>query len=339
MVDHGRVPLPRVSRPRLVWGLRIASTVAVVLSAGWLALRTDLRGSVSAVGDLEPAMLAIAALATAAAVINRGMLHHQSRSLHGVACGLGTEIRLSAASLALNKVVKSGGLAGLTLYVRQGRRDGASTAAVTRAFVVVGAAAYVALAGLAIATIALVPRDDVPVAGTLSDMAFGAMGAVAVAVVATVFVTGIITSGSTLGIGRRSTSASRIVVHAGLNKLLGVVTLAAVLAAADAPVGVEMAVLVYTTALVGGALSIVPAGLGVVEVSTVAVLTAAGVEPNTAVAAVLAFRLFDLWIPVAIGWAMAIGLDAEPAGDETPILADGLGVPAPRVMAGAGATA
>lgn len=328
----------RVSRRRLLWGLRIIATLAVAAATAWLARRTDLRGSLAAMRGLEPTMLAVAALATAAAVVNRGMLHHQSRSLHGVACGLGTEIRLSAASLALNKVVKSGGLAGLALYLRQGNRDGASAGAVTRAFVVVGAAAHVALAALAVATLTLVPRDDLPVAGTLSDMAFGALGAGALVVVACVFVGGIVTSGSPLGAAGRSTSATRIVVHAIMNKLLGVLTLAAVLAAADAPIEIELAVLVYTTALVGGALSIVPAGLGVVEVSTVAVLTAAGVEPTSAVAAVLAFRLFDLWIPVAVGWALAIGLRAEPAPAGSPALVDGLGVPAPRLVAGATAT-
>lgn len=290
--------------------VRIVVTLGILASATWVAVRTDLLGSLVAVRDLDPTMLAVAALATLAAVLNRGLLHHQSRSLHGVECSLGTEIRMSAASLALNKVVKSGGLAGLAYYLRRGRRDGASATAVTRAFVVVGAAAHVALAGLAVATLTVVPRDDVPVAGALSDMVVGTVGLVAFVMVAGVFLAGVLTSGSGHGAGRLAAGAAQIVLHAGVNKLLGVFTLAAVLAAASAPVSIETAVVVYATALVGGALSFVPGGVGVVEASMVAVLTASGVEPGAALVAVLTFRLFDLWIPVLVGWGLARGLEA-----------------------------
>lgn len=283
----------------------------IVLSAAWVAQRTDLVGSLSAVRDLDPAMLVVASLATVAGVANRGFLHRESRALHGVEHPLRSEICMSAASLALNKVVKSGGLAGLAFYVRCARRDGAPVGAVTRAFVTVGASAQLALAGLAVCALMLAPRDEVPVAGTLSDMVVGGVGAIAFAIVATVFVVSVTTSPSRLGAPGVAAAAVRMVLHAGANKLLGICTLAAVLAATDAPVAFETAVLVYTTALVGGALSIVPAGVGVVEASMVAVLTASGVEPGPALVAVLAFRLFDLWLPVAIGWLLAQRADIE----------------------------
>lgn len=284
---------------------------AILASAIYVATKTDLLGSIATVRDLDPSMMAAACLATLAAVVNRGFLHHESRSLHGVEHDLGQEIRMSAASLALNKVVKSGGLAGLAFYIRCARRDGAAVGPVTRAFIVVGAAAHVALAGLAVTVLVVVPRDELPLAGAFSDMVVGGAGAIALAVVVGIFVTGVLTAPSRHGAFRVISGAVRLVLHAGANKLLGVCTLAAVLSAAGADVGFETVVLVYATALVSGALSIIPAGIGVVEASTVAVLTASGVDPSIAIVAMLAFRLFDLWIPVLVGWLLARRIDLD----------------------------
>ncbi len=313
--------------------LRLTVSVLVLACALVAAVRTDLIGSLSAARDLDPTMMVVASVATLTAVVNRGFLNYQSRRLHGVHLPLRVEIRMSAAALALNKVVKSGGLAGLAFYIRRARADGAPAAAVTRAFVVVGAAAHVALAGLAVTTLLIAPRDELPIAGAFSDMAVGSVGAVALAVVLGVFLTGVVTGHSGLGTTQVAAGALRIVLHAGVNKLLGVCTLAAVLAAAGAEVAFTTVVLVYATALVSGALSIIPAGVGVVEASTVAVLTASGVEPGTALVAVLAFRLFDLWVPVAVGWVLARRLDIEPDPAPVGIGADLPLVPAPLAVA------
>ena len=78
--------------------------------------------------------------------------------------------------LSRRTLLKMGGLAGLAFYIRRGRHDGASAAAVTRAFVVVGAAAHVALAGLAVVALSVAPREEIPVAGALSDMVVGVVG-------------------------------------------------------------------------------------------------------------------------------------------------------------------
>lgn len=311
-------------------------SVVVLGCALVAAVRTDLVGSLGAARELDPTMMVVASLATLTAVVNRGFLHRQSRRLHGVHQPLGVEIRMSAAALALNKVVKSGGLAGLAFYVRRARAEAAPVAAVTRAFVVVGAAAHVALAGLAVVALLIAPREDLPIAGAFSDMAVGGAGAAAFAVVTGVFLAGVITSRSGLGTAQVAAGALRIVLHAGVNKLLGICTLAAVLAASGAEVAFATVVLVYATALVSGALSILPAGVGVVEASTIAVLTASGVEPGTALVAVLAFRLFDLWIPVAVGWLLARRIDIEPR--PTPVSADLPLVRAPLAIAGAPTT-
>jgi uncharacterized membrane protein YbhN (UPF0104 family) len=198
--------------------VRTVLSAAILASAIYVAVTTDLLGSIATVRDLDPAMMLLASVATFAAVVNRGFLHHQSRSLHGVEHALGQEIRMSAASLALNKVVKSGGLAGLAFYVRCARRDGAGVGPVTRAFVVVGAAAHVALAGLAVTVLLVVPRDELPLAGAFSDMVVGGVGAIALAIVVGVFLAGVLTAPSGHSALRVIGGAVRIVLHAGADE-------------------------------------------------------------------------------------------------------------------------
>jgi uncharacterized protein (TIRG00374 family) len=52
---------------------------------------------------------------------------------------------------------------------------------------------------------------------------------------------------------------------------------------------------------VGGAAP-TPGGLGAVEAALVAGLTAAGTDPNLAVAGVLSFRLLTYWLPIPLGY-------------------------------------
>ncbi len=63
--------------------------------------------------------------------------------------------------------------------------------------------------------------------------------------------------------------------------------------------------LAYGAAVVAGSLPIVPGGLGIVEGSLAVVLVAYGASRVPAVAAVLAFRIVNYWLAIAVGWASA----------------------------------
>ncbi len=67
--------------------------------------------------------------------------------------------------------------------------------------------------------------------------------------------------------------------------------------------------LAYGAAVVAGSLPIVPGGLGIVEGSLAVVLVAYGASRVPAVAAVLAFRIVNYWLAIAVGWA-SVGLVA-----------------------------
>jgi putative heme transporter len=67
--------------------------------------------------------------------------------------------------------------------------------------------------------------------------------------------------------------------------------------------------LAYGASVVAGSLPIVPGGLGIVEGSLAVVLVAYGAGRVPAVAAVLAFRIVNYWLAIAVGWA-SVGLVA-----------------------------
>jgi uncharacterized protein (TIRG00374 family) len=67
--------------------------------------------------------------------------------------------------------------------------------------------------------------------------------------------------------------------------------------------------LAYGAAVVAGSLPIVPGGLGIVEGSLAVVLVAYGASRLPAVSAVLAFRIVNYWLAVAVGW-VSVGLVA-----------------------------
>jgi uncharacterized membrane protein YbhN (UPF0104 family) len=111
-----------------------------------------------------------------------------------------------------------------------------------------------------------------------------------------------------------------LLFHAVLSKVLGALALTAAIAAVGLPVSAAGALIIYATALAASLLTIVPGGIGTVEASTTALLIGAGATAGGAALAVALFRLFDLWLPVLTGAAVARrdarrerrGGDAEP---------------------------
>jgi uncharacterized membrane protein YbhN (UPF0104 family) len=96
-----------------------------------------------------------------------------------------------------------------------------------------------------------------------------------------------------------------LLLHAVLSKLLGALALTAAVTAVGLPVDAAGALVIYATALAASMLTIVPGGIGTVEASTAALLIGAGATAGAAAVAVALFRLFDLWLPVITGAAVA----------------------------------
>ncbi len=76
----------------------------------------------------------------------------------------------------------------------------------------------------------------------------------------------------------------------------------AALAAVNAHVSPSTVVVSYVLGSTVGGAAPTPGGLGAVEAALVASLTAAGIDPSSAVAGVLVFRLITYWLPILLGY-------------------------------------
>jgi uncharacterized membrane protein YbhN (UPF0104 family) len=104
------------------------------------------------------------------------------------------------------------------------------------------------------------------------------------------------------------TSTATLLVAAVAGKLIGAAGLALTLHGLDIPLGTWKTLLVYTITLMAAWLGPLPAGVGTTEAALGALLVTSGTAPSAAAAAVVVFRLIDLWLPVLVGGLAALHL-------------------------------
>ena len=88
----------------------------------------------------------------------------------------------------------------------------------------------------------------------------------------------------------------------------------ALLQGLNLPLSLQVASFIFSLAVLAGALSFVPAGLGVIEASLFVLLLWRRVPPAEAAAVVVLFRLVTLWFGAGLAWALGAKrpeLDAE----------------------------
>jgi uncharacterized membrane protein YbhN (UPF0104 family) len=289
-------------------------------------------------GSIDLWVMMVGLACSALAIANRGMLNHAAHRAVGLEAGMGAMTHTAAVGFAAQKMVKSAGAVGLAVFLHHGRRRGHAPAAITAACLLTATASFAALGVLltgAVVSLALTGRlTGWWIAASIGFAAYAMMVAVAGVVmlrsrraaewawrvaqrlraalpwrrrVATgepsplppdLFV-------AVANARRRPDAVRRMLFHAVLSKLLGAAALTAAIAAVGLPVTAAGAVVIYATALAASLVTIVPGGFGTVEASTAALLVGAGATVGAAAAAVALFRLFDLWVPVLTGAAVA----------------------------------
>ena len=104
-------------------------------------------------------------------------------------------------------------------------------------------------------------------------------------------------------------SHRRVLVPAVIHTLATEVIAVAILWSSANAVGASVSPLeslvAYSVAGLFSIIGFLPAGIGFVEVSMGAVFVGFGVPGATAAAAVVLFRVFELWLPVVIGGALS----------------------------------
>lgn len=278
---------------------------------------------------------------SAAAIVNRGALHRAGHRAVGLDTPNREMTRTAAVGFAAQQVVRSAGIVGVAVFVRHGRRRGHAPGQVVAACVLAGLAAIGAAGLVLAATVGVLAlTGELDGWWIVAAVCFGGyVGLVGVTTAVLVRSRRLAESAwcrlqrvrTAVGAGirrlrgidrlvvdsvrplpaglydgldaarRHPRAVRRLLVHAVLAKLLGIGALTIAAAAVGSPVGAVTALVVYATALAASAVTILPGGVGAVEGSTVALLVAAGASLPSATLAVALFRVFDLWLPLAVG--------------------------------------
>ncbi len=321
---------------RAGWTPRILGTILAVAAGWFLFLHAD--GFLPAIGKvagLGPAALPIGLAIVALGVLNRGFQAHASFRLVELPARIGPMVSLSATSYATNKVVKSAGTAGVVPYLAHADRSDLCRARVVAAYVSTKLAETVSLCAL----IAFAIAAGAATGGLHGAALFGAIGSAGYAVVVGGAMIAIACKRSLVeAIAFRARRIAFRVRHrfgrvqpepgacpgqelasamdrlradpraavpllatALLGKLIGVAGLCMVLAGLGVHLGLATTLLVYTLTLMAALVGPLPGGVGIADASLGALLIANGVPAASAAAAVVAFRLLDLWLPLLAG--------------------------------------
>lgn len=239
---------------------------------------------------------------------------------------------VTVAALALNLAVKSGGLAGLAVFVADGRRRGLPTARVSGAYVVAAAMADIAFVVTLAAGIVVVWLDGrITRPEVVAVVVFIILLAVRMAALIAAIrsrellrrwwtlpartvdrvlrrparphdVTGADELYEVVGVLRRRPVAVLPAMGSAVAiDLLGAVMLWAALAAVGGGNRPVVALVAYAISTLFGIVGLLPGGLGFVEVGAVAVLVSFDTPVGVAAAAVVVFRVLQFWLPLAVG--------------------------------------
>jgi uncharacterized membrane protein YbhN (UPF0104 family) len=324
---------------RTGWTPRILGTLLALATAWFVVAHAD--GFLPAIGQvagLGPAALPIGLAIVAVGVLNRALQAHASFRLVELPARFGAMFHLSATSYATNKVVKSAGTAGLVPYLAHADRRGHCRAQVSAAYLAAKLAETVSLCCL----IGLAVVAGAATGGLHGTALWGAAASAVYALVvgtALILVAGrrSVVEGIAFRVRRLAfhvrnrfgrphpqpggacaghelscamdrlradpRAAIPLLGTAFAGKLLGCAGLFMVLAGLGIHLGLATTLLVYMLTLMVALVGPLPGGIGIADASLGALLVANGVPGPSAAAAVIAFRLLDLWIPLFVGAA------------------------------------
>lgn len=340
---------------RTTLGLLTLAIVGVVGGRAGLfgaKVSTVLIDATEALRSAHPVAVAVAIGFSLVSVLNRGRMHQEAHHCVELSARLVPMVLVSSAAYALNKIAKAAGAGGIALFVRHGNRHDRSSGSVTAAYMVASVCAQLGL-GLIVASAFLTALRD----GSPGRIWIGTVAGLGVWMFITAVVMGLVLRSrdrvrSVVALGMRalgwvarrfgrsgpSTEAAvvddffdavlavrrnpqsffRTLCFATVDKLLGALALTYALMATGASTSFTTVLQAFAVGLVASTVAVLPAGVGAVEASMVALLAQRGVDLPTASAAVVIFRLIDLWVPLAFGSVAARHLVGRvPRGTET----------------------
>jgi len=319
--------------------LQAAGTVAVVILGGlfvW-ANRGEIPAAWRSVRHADLVFLGLALACTALWLLNLALFHLAAYRAVGLDLPFRDMVWLTAGSSFVNMVAKSGGMGGMALFIQDAGRRRQSRGRVITSYLLAGQLGHLAYGLTLVAALAVVWADgQLTTADVVASIVFAgyALGQAAV------FVAGVRSRTALRGLHelparvkvrilgwlgrpqpphqsdheaadelyeairlvvRQPSGALVPAVHALLVEVLGIATIWAVLAAFGERTGVQVPLVAYAVSVLFSIIGFLPAGLGFAEASLGATFTSYGIAGPTAAVAVITYRLFEVWIPFAVG--------------------------------------
>lgn len=321
------------------WRPRPMTVVTVIALVGLLvAYRRDIPAAARAIVGAHPGWLGALFALALVGVACVGLLYRSALRATRAEVAGGDSVALGIAAYAVNLVVKSSGLAGVAVFTRHARSRRLTQGPVVAGYMTATFLNHFAFAAVLVAAIvALVVRGRFTVLDAVATAVFA--GYLAIHILAAWaalrrpgFLRRIYSAGARLNAwARRAASrparpatgthldtadelrqallvlrdrpgaAMRASLWALSVDLVHVVWLWAALKAVGSPAGLDAALVAYGIATLFGIVGFLPAGLGFVEVGMAATLASYSVPVPEAAAAVVLFRVAELWLPLAAG--------------------------------------
>jgi len=297
-----------------------------------------------ALSQSRPAFVALALMLCALGLLNQAAMHHATQRAMGLRAPFAATLRAATAAQFLNLVAKSGGMAGAGAFLRDRPEGAGRNRVIVAYLLatVVGHVSFAVVLGVSLVMIwedGKLTRADM-----VASIAFAAIMAGAVAgLVAGMHSRQALRRVHALPrrlaqraraligrprpgpgpadqaaeqdeaddlydavqvIVRRPRAAAPAAGHAFGVEALGAGLLWSVLRAVGEHPAWTLALVAYAVSVLFGVVGFLPGGVGFVEAGLGAVLVSYGVTGPVAAAAVVLYRLFELWIPVVVGaWA------------------------------------
>lgn len=321
--------VPRTSRAvRAVRGI-VALLVATATAIFLFANRHDIPRSARAIREANGWWLGVALLLSVAFLCVHGFARQAAVAVFGVRLTSRRALVSGAVAHSLNIVAKSGGMAGSAVYREEARRSGQAPGLATGGYILAVVLGDVSFAFVLLASIGLLVSGG---RFTNGDAVATAVFALYLAVVVSAVVA---SARSRRAIRSLHALPARILRrepdHTGadelfdaiqqirrrpvavlpalgwmvLLELLGILIVWSCLAAYGQHTSITVPLVGYALSVLFSIISVVPAGIGFAEASLGAVLVSFDVPGPTAAVVVLSYRLFETWLPLAVGLVLA----------------------------------
>jgi len=315
--------------------------------------RHHLVSAATIAGHAPPRDWLLGVLASLVLAISTGGVYRECLRTAGVEVPLARATRLSLVSHFFNCAVPGGKLSSIVLFTGEAERRNEAPGLGAAGFFTASAVGRVALTVVALVTMPFIARAGIaPVAVVLLVASYTAITVVRVGVFALLHARherlaswelrarSRLRRGNAEHCGDASTWTSCVAQQwdrraqflpalgwAFMGKLAGAELVTVGIHAAGGSVSFATGLAMYAVATVAGSLALVPVGLGVVELTMMHSLTGSGLTIPQAAAALMIYRLFQLWIPMLAGVVACVGLRrpapitaAVPTGLTTPEL-------------------